>query len=205
MKPLTSLKRFILAKMDEDNLPEVRAYMEENVVELAEAFDTSLERLTAAVAAVADDRELAKKTIVSIKAHGERLYDSRAAARDGLARASAALVGASARWEDPGVARLDAAAVLASLTRRNDVLELLGEGFELRVPMGPLLDVRALGRKDLRIEATPEALVVRWGTAGRLRLRSHSEAEIRTFASKHNSDAVVVKLAPRAPVEAIAA
>jgi len=172
MKPLDALRRFTLAKLDEyrSGLPDapadLRAYIAENLSDLAEAFGVTPEKLTESVAATTDDN-LARCTLGSIDKARKAARESKGEARERQAQATADAVGAGAHWRG-AEAELDLAQLLACCTGRDRVLVFACDAFTIAVPMARLLDWKSLRRSDAWAYVDARGVHLRWGAAGGL-------------------------------------
>lgn len=193
-KALQHLKRFIAAKNNEDERAEIRAYVNENVDDLASAFAVTREKFLSAVAKVEDDEKLASLLLGSIK---EAQCDGRASkveARNLSAQQSADVLGSAVQWGG-NAASVDVVSLLASvLTRRGDMLVFACASFTVAVYMDPLIALAKLERTDLTAFVDANGFHVRWnGGKGGVNLRP-KELDRDAFQ-------VFVNLAARACVE----
>lgn len=171
-KALQGLKRFVAAKNNEDERAEIRAYVNDNADDLANAFAVTREKFLSAVAKVEDDEKLASLLLGSIK---QAFSDGRGAkveARNASAQQSADVLGSAVQWEG-NAASVDVVSLLASvLTRRGDVLVFACDAFSVAVYMDPLIALAKLGRTDLTAFVDANGFHVRWsGGKGGVNLR----------------------------------
>lgn len=189
MRALRELRRFILIKSAEGNSHEVRIYIGENVESLARAFQVPVRVLIDAVQGVKDDASLATKFLECVCRAETFLRQRRKENRARSAQVAAENIGATAQWDGEKV-RVDVLQLISSaLTRRNDLLVFVGEGFSIGVHQSVLFDLARLKRRDITAFVDAEGLHVRWSSGG-LNLYPQSDPK---------AEKVVVPL-PAAPV-----
>ena len=188
MQPIDALRRFILAKEDENAPEEVRAYANENATDIAGALGVSADTLRAGIAGVEDDAQLARRLLAEIDRARNEGREAKTRDRAARAQEAADAVGASTHWRDES-AEIDLSALLASaLTSRDDLLVFASDAFTVAVRMRPLFRFRQLRRRDAWAFVDAHGLHIRWGLAGSLNFPPCVEP---------NASKVVVNLAPR--------
>lgn len=178
MKALRELRRFILIKSTEGNQAEIRHYIVENIEALARSFHVPTRVIIDAVQGVKDDGALATKFLETIVRAEAILRQNRKDRREEAAHSSAAAIGSVAQW-DGEKATVDILSLLASaLTRRNDLMVFVCDGFEIGVNQAILFDLARLKRRDLTAFVDPKGLHVKWSSGGlNLYPQSNSKAE----------------------------
>jgi hypothetical protein len=169
MSPLRELRMFVSAKASEYAHDEIRSYVAEHAEDLAAAFGVTEERLLGAVAGI-ENEILAEKILGQIKHTQRKAREARAQAKADAAQSSVGKV--NAQW-DGDHATLNMPALLAILTKRGALLAFRSEdGFEVAVPMDPLLGLAKLRKAYLTGYVDSNGLHVRWsGGTGGLNLR----------------------------------
>jgi hypothetical protein len=164
MSPLRELTLFVTAKASEYAHDEIRAYVTDHAEVLAAAFGVTEERLLGAVAGI-ENEILAEKILGQIKHTQRKAREARAQAKADAAQSSAGKV--NAQW-DGDHATLNMPALLAILTKRGALLAFRCEGFEVAVPMAPLVGLAKLKKPNLTGYVDKKGLHVRWhdGTGG---------------------------------------
>ena len=188
MKPIDALKRFVIAKEDERlsgnqlAVEEIRAYVAENLDEIAEAFGypgqaqsfrENVSRL--------EDENVGKRLLGQIKAHKAKLAEARVVDVGANAQKGADAVGAAAVWEGDR-ATIDLAALLeGALSARGEIVEFTNPnldlpsriplapcGWTVKVPQEPLFRLKALKKlaKGASAYVDRAGLHVRWATGG---------------------------------------
>lgn len=169
MKTLRDLRRFILAKSAEGKQAEVRAYLVDNVQEVARVFHVSAETIISAVESVPhDDAALACKLLETLRRTEALVRKCQRENRRRSAQASAESLAGAVQWKGER-AHVDLPSLFASaLTRRDDLLVFTCEAFTVAVYMAPLLDLARIHRvrDDLSGWVDAQGLHLRWGRGG---------------------------------------
>ena len=166
MRALNNLRRFINANNTGEERAEIRTYLVQNDAELSEAFGVSVNAFREAVSKVEDDVELSIRMLDGIRIAAKDQRRRRYEALVESAQQSAEILGAVASWRGDH-AEVDVTSLLScALTRRDDVLVFVSDGFDVGIRMAPLFDVRKLGRVDLAGWVDVKGLHVRWSTGG---------------------------------------
>ena len=172
MNSLTAMRRCILINRDPENVVEIRAYIEEHVVELADDLGVTPETITSELETVTDDAVLATKMLVAVKKAEASQRDLKRDGRAKSAQAAAEKLASRATWDWDRV-QLDLPALLASaLTKRADLLVFICEDFTVSVPQAILFDLAKVKLRGLSGFVDAEGLHIRWKTGG-LNLRPH--------------------------------
>jgi len=176
MDPLKNLLTFIKLKDNEDERCEVRSHVLDHLDDYAPAFGVSIDTLRDALTSVDDDRALVKRLKSTIDSHKSKAREKKLTTKSSTAQASADALASVAYWEGEQL-HFDLLSLLASaLTKPGDLMVFdLGDEREVCIPMRLLIDLDRLERSDLTAYVTREALVVRWGANGRMRLISKPE------------------------------
>jgi len=172
MKPIDALKRFVTAKEDERlsgnqlAVEEIRAYVSENLDDIAEAFGypgqaqsfrENVSRL--------EDENVGKRLLGQIKAHKAKLAEARVVDVGANAQKAADAVGASATWAGDR-ATIDLGALLeGALSSRSEFIEFANPaGWTVKVPQEPLFRLKALRAtvKNATAYVDKDGLHVRW-------------------------------------------
>lgn len=153
MNPLRELRMFVTAKASEYAHDEIRAYVTDHAEVLAAAFGVTEERLLGAVAGI-ENESLAEKILGQIKHTESKAREARAKAKADAAQSSAGKV--NAEWHGDH-ATLNVAALLSVLTKRGSLLALRCEGFEIAVPMAPLIGLARLKKPDSSLPVAPNS------------------------------------------------
>ncbi len=177
MNALTALRKFIVVNRDPENVAEIRSYIEEHVVELAEEVGVSSETIINALATVSDDSVLATKMLDAVKKAEANQRVNKKEGRAKTAQAAADRVASRAVFDGDRV-QLDLPALLSSaLTKRQDLLVFTTPDFSVAVFQAPLLDLAKVKLRGVTGFVDAEGLHVRWRSGrGGLNLRSKTDA-----------------------------
>lgn len=166
MNALTALRKVIVANRDPENVAEIRAYIEEHVIDLAHDFGVSTETITKMLARGEDDSVLATKMLGIAKKAEAAQRASKKLGRARAAQAAAETLASRATWEGDR-ARIDIVSLLASaLTKRQDLLVFTTDDFTVAVYQATLFDLARLRRRDLTGFVDSKGLHIRWKTGG---------------------------------------
>jgi hypothetical protein len=162
---LQNLRRFVVAKNNEEERGEIREYVLAHAPDLAEALNVSVASFEVVVSSV-DDARLAHRLVDEITRANRDHRSARAAERARAAQQSADIIGRTAKWEGDR-ANVDVRDLLASaLTHRHDALVFACDAFTICIPMAPLFDIARLKRVDLSAFVDAEGLHIRWRSGG---------------------------------------
>lgn len=182
MKILRDLRRFVLAKDNDDERHEIRSYVLENVDTIASAFGVTGEAIKNGLDKVEDDAALARRLITEVKRIDASGREQRVERRAQAAQSSAEVLAGVARWNGDA-AHFDLISVLASvLTRPQDLLVFTADAFTVAIFMAPLMNLSRLDRTDLTAFVDAKGLHIRWERGGlNLRPQTDPSAERVTF------------------------
>ena len=182
MKILRDLRRFVLAKDNDDERHEVRSYILENADSIASAFGVTTEAIKLGLDRVEDDAALARRLLTEIKRAQADGRQRRTEDRANTAQTSADVLASVARWHGDA-AHFDLLSVLASvLTRSQDLLVFTSDAFTVAIFMAPLIKLARLDRTDLTAFVDAKGLHVRWAHGGiNLRPQTDPSADRVTF------------------------
>jgi hypothetical protein len=166
MNALTALRKVIVANRDPENVAEIRAYIEEHVVDLAHDFGVSTETITKTLEAVTDDSVLATRMLAAVKKAEAGQRDVKKEGRARASQGAADALASRATWDGDRV-QLDLPALLSSvLTKRQDLIEFRSDDFTVSVFQATLFDLARLRRRDLTGFVDSKGLHIRWKTGG---------------------------------------
>jgi len=176
MNPLRELRMFVNAKASEYDYLEIREYVTENAVSLAQVFEVTEDRLIEAVAKV-EDQKLVAALLGQIKTTEGKVRAKKADGKASAAQLNAESL-AGAYWEDSRVNLNMRALMSSSLTKRDSLLVFRCESFEVAIPMAPLIGLAKFMKRDVAGFVDVEGLHVRWnGGKGGLNLRSQPDPD----------------------------
>lgn len=167
---LRFLKHFILAKNNDEERAEIRAYALDNYKEISAALGVSPHLYKDEVRRIDDDEQLAQAFLREIKLASRRRRATRVADRESAAQESADVLAGAAYWQN-GCLVVDIVSLLATvLTRPRDLLVFRSDAWPdpVAIPMEPLFKLAKLERFDLTAHVTERGLHVRWTTGGLL-------------------------------------
>ncbi len=182
MKILRDLRRFVLAKDNDDERHEIRSYVVEHIDSIATAFGVTIEAIGLGLDKEEDDAALARRLLAEVKRLQASGRELRVERRAQASQSSAEVLASVALWNGDA-AHFDLISVLASvLTRPQDLLVFTSDAFTVAIFMAPLMNLSRLDRTDLTAFVDAKGLHIRWERGGlNLRPQTDPSADRVTF------------------------